>query len=111
MVALGAAVLGLAVGLLLPGTERENEMLGPARDRLVDRAEVVTERVKDATVEAGREVVETVQDQIDLHRPELEDVAQRAGQRIKEQVKSSAERIKTGSQGGGATAKQGRSEG
>ena len=95
VVALGAAVLGLAVGLLLPGTERENEMLGPARDRLVDRAEVVTERVKDATVEAGREVVETVQDQIDLHRPELEDVAQQAGQRIKEQVKSSAERIKT----------------
>jgi ElaB/YqjD/DUF883 family membrane-anchored ribosome-binding protein len=94
-VALGAVVLGLAVGLLLPGTEREDDMLGPARDRLVDRAEVVAERVKDATVDAGREVVETVQDQIDLHKPELKDMAQQAGQNIKEQVKSSAERIKT----------------
>ena len=88
-VALGAAVLGLAAGFLLPATEREDQMIGPTRDRLVDRAEVVAERVKDATVEAGREVAETVQDQIDMHKPALQDTAQT----IKDQVKSSARRV------------------
>jgi ElaB/YqjD/DUF883 family membrane-anchored ribosome-binding protein len=94
-VAIGAAVLGLALGMLLPGTQRENEVLGPTRDRLVDRAEEVTERVKDATVEAGREVVATVQEQIDQHKPELSEVAQEAAQTIKEQVKYSAKRVET----------------
>jgi ElaB/YqjD/DUF883 family membrane-anchored ribosome-binding protein len=93
-VALGAAVLGLAAGFLLPGTEREDEVLGPTRDRLMDRAEVVAERVKDATIEAGRDVAETVQDQIEIHKPELEDVAQQATESIKEQVKSSARQVK-----------------
>jgi ElaB/YqjD/DUF883 family membrane-anchored ribosome-binding protein len=94
VVAAGAAVLGLAMGLLLPGTEREDEMLGPTRDRLVDRAGAVTERVKDATVQAGREVAEAVQDQIEEHKPELKEVAQETAQNIKEQVKSSAKRVK-----------------
>jgi ElaB/YqjD/DUF883 family membrane-anchored ribosome-binding protein len=93
--ALGAVVLGLAAGLLLPGTEREDEVMGPARDRLVDRAEVVAERVKDATVDASRDVVGTVQDQLDIHKPELADMAQEAAQSVKEQVKSSARRIKS----------------
>jgi gas vesicle protein len=94
-VAAGVAVLGLAMGLLLPGTEREDEMIGPTRDRLVDRAEAVTERVKDATVQAGREVAETVQDQIAQHKPELKEMAEETAHNIKEQVKSSAERVKT----------------
>jgi ElaB/YqjD/DUF883 family membrane-anchored ribosome-binding protein len=108
VVAAGAAVLGLAVGLLLPGTEREDEMLGPTRDRLVDRAEAVTERVKDATVEAGREVVEAVQDQIDEHKPELKEMAQETAENIKEQVKSSARRVKTEAKE--ATRQQGRTD-
>jgi ElaB/YqjD/DUF883 family membrane-anchored ribosome-binding protein len=95
VVAAGAAVVGLAMGLLLPGTEREDEMLGPTRDRLVDRAEAVADRVKDATVEAGKEVAETVQDQLDQHKPELKQVAEETAQSIKEQVKSSAKRVKT----------------
>lgn len=93
-VALGATVLGLAAGFLLPATEREDEMIGPTRDRLVDRAEVVAERVKDATVEAGREVAETVQDQIDRHKPALQDMAQDTAHNIKDQVKSSAKRVR-----------------
>lgn len=108
VVAAGAAVLGLAVGLLLPETEREDEMLGPTRDRLVDRAEAVTERVKDTTVEAGREVVEAVQDQIDEHKPELKEMAQETAENIKEQVKSSARRVKTEAKE--ATRQQGRTD-
>jgi hypothetical protein len=32
-----AAVAGLAIGLMLPETERENELMGDARDSLIDR--------------------------------------------------------------------------
>jgi ElaB/YqjD/DUF883 family membrane-anchored ribosome-binding protein len=94
MLAIGAAVVGMALGLLLPGTERENEMMGPARDQLVDRAEETVERAKDAAVEAGREVKETVKSEFEQHKPELQEVVQQAGQSVKQQVKESAKRVK-----------------
>jgi ElaB/YqjD/DUF883 family membrane-anchored ribosome-binding protein len=92
--AVGAAVVGLALGLLLPGTQRENELMGPARDQLVDRAEETVERAKDAAVEAGREVKETVKSEIEQHKPEMKEMVEQAGATVKEQVKQSARRVK-----------------
>jgi ElaB/YqjD/DUF883 family membrane-anchored ribosome-binding protein len=92
--AIGAAVVGLALGMLLPGTQREDEIMGSSRDQLVDRAERTAERVKDAAVEAGRELKETVRTEIDLHKPEVKQVVQEAGRTMKEQVKESARRVK-----------------
>jgi ElaB/YqjD/DUF883 family membrane-anchored ribosome-binding protein len=92
--AIGSAVVGLALGLLLPGTQRENELMGPARDQLVDRAEETVERAKDAAVEAGREVKETVKSEIEQHKPEMKEMVEQAGQTVKEQVKQSARRVK-----------------
>jgi ElaB/YqjD/DUF883 family membrane-anchored ribosome-binding protein len=92
--AIGAAVVGLALGLLLPGTQREDEIMGSARDQLVDRAEETVERAKDAAVEAGREVKETVKSEFQQHKPELQEVVQQAGQSVKDQVKESARRVK-----------------
>jgi ElaB/YqjD/DUF883 family membrane-anchored ribosome-binding protein len=92
--AIGAAVVGLALGMLLPGTRREDELMGSSRDQLVDRAERTAERVKDAAVEAGREVKETVRTEIDVHKPEVKQVVQEAGRTVKEQVKESARRVK-----------------
>jgi ElaB/YqjD/DUF883 family membrane-anchored ribosome-binding protein len=92
--AIGATVVGLALGLLLPGTEREDEMMGPARDQLVDRAEHTAERVKDAAVEAGREIKETVKSEVEQRKPEVKDAVQQAGETVKEQVKESARRVK-----------------
>ena len=92
--AIGAAVVGLALGLLLPGTQREDEIMGSARDQLVDRAEETIERAKDAAVEAGQQVKETVKSEIEQHKPELQNVMQEAGQNVKEQVKESARRVK-----------------
>jgi ElaB/YqjD/DUF883 family membrane-anchored ribosome-binding protein len=94
IVAIGAAVAGLALGLLLPGTERENELMGATRDQLVDRAGETAERVKEAAVEAGREVKETVKAEVQERTPELKEVVQQAGQQVKEQVKESARRVK-----------------
>jgi len=92
--AIGAAVLGLVLGLVLPSTQREDDLMGPARDKLVDRAEQTAERVKDATVEAGREVKETVKAEIEQHTPEVKEAVQQAGQTVKQQVKESARRVK-----------------
>lgn len=91
---IGAAVVGLALGLLLPGTQRENKIMGPARDQLVDRAEETVERTKDAALEAGREVKETVKSEFEQHKPELKEAVQQAGENVKEQVKESAKRVK-----------------
>ena len=94
MVAIGATIVGLALGLLLPGTERENELMGPARDQLVDRAERTAERVKDAATEAGREVKDAVQTEMSERGPEVKQVVQDAGLMVKEQVKESAKKVK-----------------
>jgi ElaB/YqjD/DUF883 family membrane-anchored ribosome-binding protein len=93
-VAIGAAIIGLALGLLLPGTERENELMGSTRDQLVDRAEKTAERVKDAATEAGREVKEAVRTEISERAPEVKQVVQEAGMLVKEQVKESAKKVK-----------------
>jgi ElaB/YqjD/DUF883 family membrane-anchored ribosome-binding protein len=95
MLAVGAAVVGLALGMLLPGTRREDEIMGSARDQLVDRAEETVERAKEAAVEAGRDVKETVKSEFEQHKPELKEVVQQAGQNVKEQVKESARRVKS----------------
>jgi ElaB/YqjD/DUF883 family membrane-anchored ribosome-binding protein len=94
LMAIGATVLGLALGLLLPRTERENELMGPARDQLMDRAGRTAERVKDAATEAGREVKEAVRTEIHERAPEVKQVVQEAGTMVKEQVKESAKKVK-----------------
>lgn len=94
IVAIGATIVGLALGLLLPGTERENVLMGPARDQLMDRAEKTAERVKDAATEAGREVKETVKAEIADRAPEVKQAVQQAGRTVKDQVKESAKKVK-----------------
>jgi ElaB/YqjD/DUF883 family membrane-anchored ribosome-binding protein len=93
-VAVGAAILGMAIGLLLPETERENQMMGSTRDQLVDRAERTVERVKDAATEAGREVKDAVQTEISERKGDVKQVVQEAGMMVKEQVKESAKKVK-----------------
>ena len=91
--AVGAAVIGVALGLLLPETDKEREMMGPARERLGDRVQNTAERVKDAAVEAGREVKETVKDEIAYRGPEVKNAVKDAAATVKQQVKESAGRV------------------
>jgi ElaB/YqjD/DUF883 family membrane-anchored ribosome-binding protein len=92
-VAVGAAVVGVALGLLLPETEREREMLGPARDRLGDQVQSTAERVKDATVEAGREIKDTVKEEVSYRAPEVKGTLKDAAATVGQQVKESASRV------------------
>ena len=59
--AIGAAALtlGMAAGLAIPGTRKESELMGGARDRLADKTREVVEDTKDKV----ENVVERVADQ------------------------------------------------
>lgn len=54
-----AAALGLAAGLMVPETRREHELLGPTRDRVLDRAQSsamkAADKVRDAASETAGE--------------------------------------------------------
>ena len=93
-VAAGAALAGLALGLLLPVTQKENEVMGSARDELVDRAEETASRVKDVAAEGARHVAETVKSEARAHAPELKSMAQDLKQQVAGQVKETATRAR-----------------
>jgi ElaB/YqjD/DUF883 family membrane-anchored ribosome-binding protein len=93
-VAAGVAALGLACGLLVPETEREQRLMGPARDNLVDRAQGTARRVKDAAVEAGQELRETVRAEVSERAPEVKAVVQDVVQSVGQQVKEKAGQVK-----------------
>jgi gas vesicle protein len=93
-VAAGVAVLGLACGLLIPESEREQRLMGPVRDDLKFRAQETARRVKDAAVEAGQELKESVREEVSERAPEVKAVVQDAVQSVGEQVKEKAGRVK-----------------
>jgi ElaB/YqjD/DUF883 family membrane-anchored ribosome-binding protein len=89
----GAAVIGLALGMLLPETEPERRTMGSTRDRLADRVSNVAGRVKDAAVEAGREVKDTLQEEVSAVAPEVKSALEGAAATVKDQIKESAGRV------------------
>jgi ElaB/YqjD/DUF883 family membrane-anchored ribosome-binding protein/gas vesicle protein len=91
--AAGAAVLGLALGMLIPETEPERRALGPTRDQLADRVSTVADRVKDAAVEAGREVKDRLQEEVSAAAPGVKATLQDAAVTVKDQIKESAGRV------------------
>ena len=91
--AAGAAVIGLALGMLLPETEPERQVMGATRDQLADRVSNVADRVKDAAVDAGREVKDTLQEQVSAAAPGLKSTLEDAAATVKDQIKESAGRV------------------
>lgn len=80
--AAGATLLGLAIGLLFPASERENRMMGPTRDRLVDTARETAREVKTVATESVRAEAED-------RKGELKETARQ----VMDQVKDSASRV------------------
>lgn len=93
-VAAGAAIAGLALGMLLPRTRKEDKAMGGARDELVDRAGEAASRVKDVATEGARQVAETVKAEATQHKPELKSMAEGLKDRVTDQVKETATRAK-----------------
>jgi ElaB/YqjD/DUF883 family membrane-anchored ribosome-binding protein len=90
----GAAILGLAIGLLVPESEREDRFMGSTRDSLVDRAKTTATRVKDAAVEAGQDVREVVREEVQFRAPELKSAIKDVAQTVTAEVKEAAGRVK-----------------
>ena len=81
-------------GLLVPETEREQRLMGPARDDLMQRAQTTASRVKDAAMEAGQELRETVREEVSGIAPDIKASVKDAAQAVGEQVKEKAGRVK-----------------
>jgi gas vesicle protein len=64
--------------------------MGETRDDLGDRISNVAGRVKDAAIEAGRDVKETVRQEIDQRAPEVTSTLREAAEHVKDQIKDSA---------------------
>lgn len=50
-----ALATGVGVAMMLPGTDREDRVFGPARDRMLSRAKQMAEKARDIAVESVRE--------------------------------------------------------
>jgi ElaB/YqjD/DUF883 family membrane-anchored ribosome-binding protein len=91
--AAGAAIIGLALGTLLPGTDTERQVMGEKRDEIVNRVQQAAGRAKDVAIEAGRDLQETVREEVSERAPEMKDAVKEVGAALKHQVKDSASRI------------------
>ena len=103
-VGIGFAALGALIGVLLPGTRREDELLGEQSDKLVkatkekgeellQRGKVVAQRVTESAVEEARQqglTPETVGEEISEFAGKVGEVVQKA----KEEVGTAAEEEK-----------------
>lgn len=93
LLAAGAAVVGLALGLLLPETDPERRLMGETRDQLGDRVSNVASRVKDAAIEAGKDVQETVREEFRQRAPEVTDTLREAAEHVKDEIKGAATNV------------------
>ena len=73
--ALGACALaaGLAIGLLLPSTRREDELMGEHRDSLLDQAKRIVEEARDAAVATLRSSRSDVEARLEETKEEVKD--------------------------------------
>lgn len=82
-------VLGALVGLSLPGTRREDEILGGTRDHLAEQAREVAERAKAVAQKTFEEAKETARQE--FHKVEGE--AKADGETLIEQGKDAVKRV------------------
>jgi uncharacterized protein Yka (UPF0111/DUF47 family) len=97
---LAALAIGAAIGLALPPTRRESQVLGPWRDQVVEKAQTVAsdvkqrvqevvEEVKPELQEVANMVVEDVKETGKVAMAETKDVLNRAKETIKSEVSES----------------------
>lgn len=91
--AAGAAVIGLALGLLLPETEPERRVMGATRDQLADRVQESASRVKEVALEAGRDVKDTLREEVSERGGDVKSSLMDAATTVKDQIKESAGRV------------------
>jgi len=84
-----AMAVGAAVGLALPETRREQELMGDARDRVVDNAKAMANNAVDRATEAAQNLVGTAKDAADTTSSTAntaQDAINRASQAAKDTI-------------------------
>lgn len=86
----GALIAGLAFGLMLPPTRRENELLGETRDSLMDQAKSIVNEARAAAVNTLRASRDTVEEKLLETKQEVESAVReslhQAGEAAKDQL-------------------------
>jgi ElaB/YqjD/DUF883 family membrane-anchored ribosome-binding protein len=59
-----AAALGFAAGLVIPETQREHEIMGDARDRMVNKAQRALHEARDTAQDVARETASTAAERV-----------------------------------------------
>ena len=88
-----AVALGLAVGLLLPATEKEDQMMGSTRDGLLDQARAIVDDARKAAVESLRAGADSV-------KSHLTDAAEEAKATLEDSVLSAKDAVKEHTESG-----------
>lgn len=83
-----ALALGALIGLLLPGTERENAIMGDLRDQVADKTEVMVEDVKQRMQQAVNEA-----------KPQVENLAHKVVDNVKQHAQQVVDEMKPEVQG------------
>jgi hypothetical protein len=107
-VAFGAAALiaGVAIGLALPSTRQERQLLGDVHDQVMDKAQSmvsgfteeakqVVEEVKPRLEQTAQKVVEDLKASGSLSAEELKRTAKEAGQEIKQSLQEAGTTVKS----------------
>jgi hypothetical protein len=91
--ALGAVALaaGLVGGLVLPSTRKEDELLGPARDQLVEKAKGIGREVAQAGKDAVQTVTQTAKEE--AQRSQGQPMALRAANVIGRSAEAAAQQV------------------
>lgn len=83
-----ALVIGAAIGLSLPSTEVENELMGDTRDRVIDEARATAGE----TMEKVRHVAEEAKDSAEKAIGDVEQSTKQAATEVKETAKTEAQK-------------------
>lgn len=107
-------ILGAAIGLGVPGTRYENEVLGPRRDAALDRASEAAKHAADAFKESVRELRQNAQTQLEQRglTPEgLKARAAEAGRELRDEVEAAAREVAGGAKDARRSAEGGEESG
>lgn len=89
---MGAAVLalGAVVGSLVPTTRREDELIGPRRDRLMDRARSTMHEAREVIGTTARETIDSVKEEAGMQKDTLRSTAEDLGAELATSAKKVA---------------------
>jgi gas vesicle protein len=89
--ALGSVAVGFLAGMLIPGTQVENEKIGPMADQVKDQIKDTGQEALDRGKQVAQEVASTAQQSAQQVAGEVKETAQQAAQEHGEQMKQSAQ--------------------